>query len=141
MRSVVFTLFVFGLLCVSAKDRNRQTGRVLDTERNRYFRGFVGSSNESGTVGQNGAYSGTSSSDSVAIYRTYQTYVIEADTYVYQVEERLKWRWSKPANVTVNAPVQFAVDKGKVWLLDDDGKEHETKIVKRVLKEPGGTEK
>jgi hypothetical protein len=97
---------------------------------------MVGGGNQSGTVAGDGSYNGTTNSNAVAVYRVIQTYVIEAETYAYVVEERLKWRWSKPANVTVNAPVRFAVEKRKLWILDDDGKEHETQIVKRVLREP-----
>ena len=134
-------LVVFLLVTLSAgtlfakKDRDWQTGKMLDTERNRYFGGMVGGGNQSGTVARDGSYNGTTNSNAVAVYRVIQTYVIEAETYAYVVEERLKWRWSKPANVTVNAPVRFAVKKRTVWILDDDGKEHETQIVKRVLRE------
>jgi hypothetical protein len=38
------------------KVRNWQTGKVLDTERSRYFAGTVGSGNTTGTAQTNGNY-------------------------------------------------------------------------------------
>ena len=69
------------------------------------------------------------------MYRVYQTFAIEDDTQVYLAEERLRWRWSKPANLTVNGPVKFAVEKRKLYVIDDDSKEHEMEIIKHVLKQ------
>jgi hypothetical protein len=60
--------------------------------------------------------------------------VIESDKYVYLAEERLLWRWSKPAHLIVNGQVKFAVEKDTLYLLDEEGKEHEAKIVKQALK-------
>jgi len=62
--------------------------------------------------------------------------VIEGDKYVYLAQERLHWRWSKPANLTVNGPVKYAVEKRKLFVMDEDGKEHEMEIVKKTLKTP-----
>jgi hypothetical protein len=101
------------------KQRDWQTGKVLDTDRNRYFAGTYDSGSGFG----------------VPVYRTYALYAIEAEKYVYLTEERLPWRWSKPARLIVNTPVKFAAEKRKLFIVDDDGKEHETKIVKQVLKQ------
>ena len=54
------------------KQRDWQTGKVLDTERNRYF-------------------AGVDTDDGIAIYKTYATFVIDAERYVYKTEERLHW--------------------------------------------------
>ena len=35
---------------------------------------------------------------------------------------------------TVNGPVKYAIEKRKLYVIDDDGKEHEMEIVKRTLK-------
>ena len=119
------------------KVRNWQTGTVLDTKRSRYFAGTIGSGNTTGTTdSSNGTYQGQTTTDNTAVYRVFQTFAIEGDTRVYIAEERLRWRWSKPANVTVNATVKFAVEKRKLFVIDDDGKEHEMEIVKQVLKQP-----
>jgi hypothetical protein len=36
----------------------------------------------------------------------------------------------------VNGPVKFAVEKRKLFVIDEDGKEHEMEIVKKVLRQP-----
>jgi hypothetical protein len=70
------------------------------------------------------------------VYRVYETFLIEGQTYAYLAQERLRWKWSKPANLTVNGPVKFAVEKRKLFVVDDDGKEHQMEIIKKVLKQP-----
>lgn len=70
------------------------------------------------------------------MYRVYETFIIEGETYAYVAQERLRWKWSKPANLTVNGPVKYAVEKRKLYVIDEDGKEHEMEIIKRVLKQP-----
>jgi hypothetical protein len=131
--SLVFSICVFA---TAEKQRDWKTGRVLDSERSHYFAGTVGGANTSGTVNDNGNYNGTTNSSQTAIYRVYETFVIEGDTYVYQAQEHIKWRWSKPANLTVNGPVKYAVEKRKLYVIDEDGKEHEMEIVKKTLKTP-----
>jgi len=96
------------------KVRNWQPGKVLDTERSRYFAGTVGSGNTTGTAQTNGTYGtyqGRTNKSETAVYHVYQTFAIEGDTHVYMAQERLRWKWSKPANLTVNAPVKFAIEK------------------------------
>jgi hypothetical protein len=69
------------------------------------------------------------------VYRVYETYTIEARDYVYVCQEHIRWRWSKPAVLTVNGPVQFAMEKDRIYIKSEDGSEHETKIVKKILKD------
>lgn len=145
-RFLIYLIALGSLATGAEKPRTWETGKVLDTERNRYFAGTYNSGSSSGTVNAsgttignnttvNGTYQGQSSGSPVAIYKTYATYVIESDKYVYQAEERLHWRWSKAASLIVNGPVKFAVEKHTLYLIDEDGKEHEAKIVKQVLKQ------
>jgi hypothetical protein len=130
----------FSVTGISAeKQRDWQTGKVLDTERSRYFAGTVGSSNTTGNLdvtGDSGTYRGQTSGSQTALYRVYETFVIEGDQYVYLAQERLRWRWSKPANLTVNGPVKYAVEKRKLFVVDEDGKEHEMEIIKKTLRLP-----
>ena len=119
------------------KDRMWQTGKVLDTEKNSYFAGLYGTGDQTGSVsvsGNKGTYSGSSTTTTTAKYRVYQNYVIESEKYVFLTEQRLRWIWSKPARLIVNGPVKFAVEKDKLYIIDEDGKEVETKIVKQILK-------
>jgi hypothetical protein len=132
---VLFALMV-ALLFGSPKQRDWQTGKVLDTNRQRYFAGTVGNSNTNGTVDSSGNYHGNSSGGETAVYRVFETFVIEGEQYVYLAQERLRWRWSRPANVTVNGPVKYAVEKRKLYVMDEDNKEHEMEIVKKTLRLP-----
>jgi hypothetical protein len=133
-------LFVVAMLATiplsAGKEHDWQTGKVLDTQRQRYFAGTVGSGNSNGTVSDSGTYSGQTNSSSTAVYRVFETFVIEGDQYVYLAQERLRFRWSKAANVTVNGPVKYAVEKRKLYVMDEDGKEHEMEIVKKTLRVP-----
>jgi hypothetical protein len=128
------------LSCVTvlgaAKQRDWQDGKVLDSQRSRYFAGTVGDSTSRGTVDDSGNYRGQTDGSSTAVYRVFETFVIEGDKYVYLGQERLRWRWSKAANLTVNGPVKYAVEKRKLFVMDEDGKEHEMEIVKKTLRLP-----
>jgi CRISPR/Cas system-associated protein Cas7 (RAMP superfamily) len=123
----------------AGKKREWQTGKVLDSERSRYFAGTVGSGNTTGNAQANGNYAtyrGNTSTSETAVYRVYQTFLIEGETTAYLVQEQLVWRWSKGANITVNGSVKFAIDKRKLYVIDEDSKEHEMEILKKVLRVP-----
>jgi hypothetical protein len=79
---------------------------------------------------------GTQYGSETDVYHVYETFAIEGNTYAYIAQERLRWRWSKPANLAVNAPVKFAVEKRNLFVIDGDGKEHEITIVKKILRHP-----
>jgi len=64
------------------KQREWQTGKVVDTNRDRTYAGSVG--NASGTATTSGGTTyGNASGSSAAVYRVYKTYTIEAGDYVY----------------------------------------------------------
>lgn len=135
-----FALFLFLLLipalAPAEKSHNWQIGTVLDSNRSRYFAGTVGSANTNGNINDNGSYYGNTATSERAIYRVYQNFVIEGDEYVYLAQERLRWRWSKPADLTVNGKAKYAVEKRKLYVIDDEGKEHEMEILKKTLRAP-----
>jgi hypothetical protein len=60
------------------------------------------------------------------------TYVIQTDTLLYVG----LWRRTKLIPMTVNGPVRFALEKDKLFVIGEDGKEYELKLVKKVLKTP-----
>jgi hypothetical protein len=149
LRTITIVL-IAATAAMAAKPLNWQTGKVLDTERNRYFAGTIASSSSSGsatttgtttangdmttgTATTNGTAWGTHSS--TAVYRVYETLVIEGEDYVYVANERLRWRWSHSANLAVNGPVKYAVVGRKLIVIDDDGKEHTMEIIKRILRQ------
>jgi hypothetical protein len=57
------------------------------------------------------------------------------NTYIWTGD--LGWRWSKAANVTLNGRVRYAVEKRKLYVMDDEGKEHEIEIIKKTLRSSG----
>jgi hypothetical protein len=144
MRANTLTLLLLAATLLLApalgaeKARDCQTGKVLDTQRSSYYAGTVGSSSTTGNGqiydGGYGTYQGQTTSTRRAVYRIYETFMIEGKTHVYVAHQRLKWKWSKPAMLTVNRPVEFEVDKRRLFVIDDEGKEYEMSIVKRVLK-------
>jgi hypothetical protein len=61
-------------------------------------------------------------------------YTVDAGKYVYTFSH-LHFPHDKAMPVTVNAVVKFAIEKSKVYLLDEDDKEHDLKFEKKALKE------
>ena len=61
--------------------------------------------------------------------------MIEVGDYIYVAQERLRTRRSKPADLTINASVKLAIERDKLYLVGEDGKEHEADITKKILKE------
>ena len=115
------------------KQREWQTGKVVDTIRDATYAGSVGHASGTATTSGGTTY-GNAGGSSTAVYRVYETYTIDAGDYIFVCEEHIKWRWSKPALLTVNGPVQFAMEKDHIYIKSEDGSEHETKIVKKILK-------
>jgi hypothetical protein len=115
------------------KQREWRTGKVVDTNRDRAYAGSVGDASGTATTSGGTTY-GSASGSSTAVYRVYETYTIETGDLIYVCEERIRWRWSKPAVLTVNGSVQFAIEKDRIYLKSEDGSEHETKIIKKILK-------
>src|ERR1035441_1891939 len=119
-----FLLFI-PTSATAEKQHDWQIGTVRDSTRSRYFAGTIGDANTNGSVNDDGRFNGNTSSSETAIYRVYQNFVIEGDQFVYLAQEHVKWRWSKPADLTVNGKVKYAVEKRKLYVIDDEGKEHE----------------
>ncbi|MHB1021367.1 MAG: hypothetical protein ACYC46_02045 [Acidobacteriaceae bacterium] len=67
-------------------------------------------------------------------------YTIEDGQYIYEAERTTKQR-DKPLDVTVNAPVKFAVVKMDLYLRDDEGKVHKLGIETKTLKTESGSSK
>ena len=70
-----------------------------------------------------------------ANYVGVHTYVIQVGQYVYVAKQLLRWRWSKYVDLVVNAPVMVAIEKGKMYIPTENGKEVEATIVKTILKQ------
>jgi len=133
LAAVLLCVCFLGGLSAKQKQREWRTGKVLDTDRIAHYAGTVSSASGSASDAWNTAY-GQVSGSSTPVYAVYQTYAIEWGNHVYVCQERLRWRWSKPAVLTVNGPVQFSMEKNRLYLKDEEGREHETKIIKKILK-------
>jgi hypothetical protein len=144
---LIFFCSVIAVTAFAAKVRNWQTGTLLDSESSSVYLGMISSTSSSGTVSASttsigdyshttGSYSGGSRTSSRPMYAQREVHIIDSDMYVYIVSRLLYWRWNKTADVTVNASIRLATDKQTMDLLDDEGREHKTQIIKRILKTP-----
>jgi len=66
-----------------------------------------------------------------------QQYVIETADLMIVATQPLKWRWSHPVPLTVNAPMRVLIDseKRRVLVIGEDGKEYTLDLAKKILKE------
>jgi hypothetical protein len=115
------------------KAREWQSGTLLETEKQQVPQSTTKTSNTEGTAKQKGNktdYSQTTTSTTTEDYDTFQVYTIQGDAKTYVARERLMFPWSKPASIAVGEKVRYAVEKNKVYLVDDDGKEHKAGISK-----------
>jgi len=64
------------------------------------------------------------------------TYVIAAGDFLYESQE-IRKSGHLPAPFKLNAPVQFAIEKDHVYVTDQLGKEHDTKLIQKVPKAAG----
>jgi hypothetical protein len=138
LRSVALALCLLGTLAAVAADRNWQTGTVTAMERQRIREGSTITSNSDGSSKDRGNrtdYSQNSTTTKTDNYENYQVYTIQSGDTVYSASEHLLFPWSKPANVTLGKPMKFAIEKGSMYLLDEDGKQHKASIVSTALKQ------
>lgn len=119
--TVTLLLMVATTIEAAKKQRQWQTG-TLDTDG---YSQYVGS-----TVSDAGIFGTSVRANYVGVH----TYVIQVGEYVYIAKQLLRWRWSKYVDLVVNAPVQVAIEKGKMYIPFADGKEVEAMIVKTILK-------
>jgi len=105
-----------------AKDRAWTLGTLVDSETERGTR----------TVG---IPSTIGSGPMIATLRNDVTlYTIDDGKYLWVVSRRMVKKHDKPLNLTINAPVKFAIEKEDCYLLDDEGKEHKLVVEKKTLK-------
>lgn len=65
--------------------------------------------------------------------RINETYLIDAGEYIYASHDVRRSKDKTPP-LTINGPVQFAIEKDHVYIKDEDGKEHDTKLIKKTPK-------
>jgi hypothetical protein len=123
------------------KDRPWQSGQLLSTAANRFFANIayttetdastwtfaLGSDGKSTAFIHAAAPAGSS--------YIFDNYVIETEFCGYLVQ-RSRLRTVPPARFPATKPLRFAIEKTKIWIVDEDGKEYEGKIVKQIQKDP-----
>jgi hypothetical protein len=124
----------------SSKDRSWQSGQLLSIVSNRYFFNVTFSSDTDGTVwpfvqGSDGRYTvnGQIGIPTRSLY-TYDNYLIESQFCVYLVQ-RMRPKTSPPVRLPGTTALKFAVEKSKLWVLDEENIEYETRVVKLVQKD------
>jgi hypothetical protein len=135
LRIAALAALAAALVPAAPKNRDWQTGTILDTHDNIYF----------GRADKHPSDAGISFGDANAGSQIHvgtrapgddfvlDQYVIESETSVYLVET-MRMRSNKPYPFPANTPVKFAVDKKKIWLLDAGGNEYQASIAKRKEK-------
>lgn len=130
-----FTILIVlatSLAIAAPKNRDWQTGTMLDPQSNAYFgNGHPVDTTVSFADGM--TESRFSFTTLPASNYVLDHYVIESQTYVYLVEV-MRLKSSKPRSWPAGSPVKFAISKNKLWLLDADGRQLQTTIAGRKLK-------
>jgi len=119
--------------------RDWQSGMLMETEQQKVKEGSTTTSSTDGSAKPKGNkvnYSENTTTQTNDNIDTYQIYTIRGAQKTYIAREKLLFPWSKPANVTVGEHVKYVVDKHKLILLDDDGKEHKATITKVSVTSP-----
>jgi len=119
-------------------EKDWQSAKLLDPDRTKYF------ANESldpgnGRPGFDTSVRSASGYNSVAnpgpaALGVHDYYIVETQGMVY-LTERIRLKSSPPAKLAYTRPVKFFVEKNKLYLLNEDGDEYQTKIVKQVERE------
>jgi hypothetical protein len=140
MQSKIFAvlLLIFAVTAVAlAGSRQWKSGTLTATDQAKVATGSTQSTNTDATYKNKDNrtdYSRNTKTTTSDDYETYQTYTIDAGNKVIVARERLLFPWSKSANVNVGETVKYAIERGKLYLFDDDGKEHKATVVSSSLK-------
>ena len=125
------------------KDRPWQSGQLLSTASNRFFANIAYTTETDaatwtfalGSDSKFTAFIHTAAPDNSPY--VYDNYVIESEFCGYLVQ-RTRSRTVPPARFQGTKPLKFAIEKTKIWIIDEEGKEYEAKIVKQIQKDPEG---
>jgi hypothetical protein len=135
LRTTSLIALAAALVLAARKDRDWQTGTLLNTADNIYFgRSYSRAVDTTMSFGDPRAGSelrvGTGlAGDNFVL----DQYVVESETYVYLVQI-MRLKSNKPYPLSANMPVKFAVEKKKLWLLDAGGAEYQATIAKTKSK-------
>ena len=124
MKRIAVLLLLFSSIGF-AKDKTNlewKTGVLLDQSSERRCRTYGSVQNGNGSVGT-----------ACAVITTFE---VDGGEMIYTVQRDMRLRWDKELDVTVNAPIKYAIDGRKFYLQDEEGKAHEVSLVRKRLKGP-----
>src|SRR5579872_1320795 len=115
MNKFILIILAFTITCLAADKKPVEwiTGTLLDVSSERGHR----------------IIDGDSFRDDVTYYT-----IDDGQKYVYVLKRTLKHRRDKELQVTVNAPIKFAVSGDDFLLMDDKGETHTLSLQKRSLR-------
>jgi hypothetical protein len=121
------------------RDRPWQSGQLLSTSANLLFANIPYTTETdaaawtfvTGADGKATAFIHAASQNSSYIY---DNYVIETEFCGYLVQ-RARLKAAPPVRFPTTKSLKFAIEKTKIWIIDEDGKEYEAKIVKQIQKD------
>lgn len=117
-----------------SKERDWQSAKLLDPDRTNYFTDqhleAAGEGQRFSSVVSPAGYT-TDTNPGTASPAVHDYYIVETQGMVY-LAERTRLKSAPPAKLAVTRPVKFAVEKNKLYLMNENGDEYQTKIVKQV---------
>jgi hypothetical protein len=141
LKSVIVAACLLAAMNAKAADDFKwQSGTLTAVERQKIKEGSTTTRNTDASAKDRGNktdYSANSTTTKSDNYENYQVYTIESGNTVYVGSEHLLFPWSKAADVELGHPVQFAVKRDKIYILDSSGKQHKGTLVKTALKGSG----
>jgi hypothetical protein len=120
-----------------SKERDWQSAKLLDPDRTKYFNGEHLDAIERPLLDTGVASSAgytANSNTATASPAVHDYYIVETQGMVY-LAERIRLKSAPAAKLAVTRPIKFAVDKNKLYLMNESGEEYQTKIVKQVERE------
>jgi hypothetical protein len=118
----------------ASKERDWQSAKLLDPDRTKYFANEHLESDPAhpglGSVVDTGNYQ-ASANQMTASPAVHDYFIVETQGMVY-LAERIRLKAAQPPKLVVTRPVKFAIDKNKLYLMNESGDEYQTKIVKQV---------
>lgn len=134
---LLVAVFLCSVVAFGATTRQWQSGKLLDTEQQKVKEGSTTTYNTDGQAKSKSNnktdYSQNTTATTTDNIDTYEVYTIQGPDKTYIAREKLLFPWSKPANVTVGADLKYAIDGRRLYILDEDQKEHKASIVKTSM--------
>lgn len=87
-----------------------------------------------GTLVDQGGHRSCRIVDGDSVCSKITTFAIDTGDMIYTVSRDQHFRWDKELEVTVNAPIKYAIVGHKFYLQDEGGKAHEVHVVQKALK-------